>query len=40
MTAAPIRFSSDVEDVKPDEQEAVEGLNEAFDTILNTTAED
>jgi len=36
----PIRYSPDLEDVKPDEGETVEQLNEQFDIILNTTKED
>lgn len=41
MTAtAPIRYSPEVEDVRPDEAQTIEGLNETFDTILQTTAND
>jgi hypothetical protein len=36
----PIRYSPDLEDVKPDEAETVEQLNEQFDIILKTTHED
>ena len=36
----PIRYSPDLEDVKPDEGETVEQLNEQFDIILETTKED
>ncbi|NTS64296.1 catalase family protein [Sphingomonas sp. HHU CXW] len=36
----PIRYSSDLEDVQPDEGETVEQLNEQFDIILKTTHED
>ena len=36
----PIRYAPDLEDVKPDEGETVEQLNEQFDIILNTTKED
>lgn len=37
---APVRYSADVEDVKPDEGETIDGLNAAFDTILNRVAEE
>lgn len=37
---APIRFSPSLETIDPDETEVVAGLNEAFDTILQRTAED
>lgn len=40
MTAAPVRYSPSVEDIKPDEKETEAGLNETFDTILETTAQD
>ncbi len=40
MTNAPIRYSPDVEDIQPDEAETAQGLNETFDTILETTAHD
>ncbi|WP_205880501.1 hypothetical protein [Lichenicoccus roseus] len=41
MTAtAPIRYSHEVEDVRPDEAQTTEGLNETFDTILQTTPND
>ena len=40
MTSAPVRYSPAVEDVRPDEGSIVEQLNETFDTILKTTAED
>lgn len=36
----PIRYSPDLEHVKPDEGETVEQLNEQFDIILKTTHED
>ena len=36
----PIRYSPDLEDVKPDEGETVEQLNAQFNIILNTTKED
>jgi hypothetical protein len=36
----PVRFSPDVEDVTPGEDETVAQLNAAFDTILTTTNED
>lgn len=35
-----VRFSPDLESVQPDEQKTVSELNETFDTILKTTAED
>jgi hypothetical protein len=40
MTDMPVRYSPDVEDVKPDEAETIKKLNETFDTILEKTAED
>lgn len=40
MTAAPVRYTPDVEEVKPDECETIQKLNEAFDEILETVAED
>ncbi|KQS71445.1 catalase [Rhizobium sp. Leaf371] len=39
-TSTPVRFSPDLEDVQPDEQETIQGLNETFGTILETTAND
>lgn len=36
----PIRYSPDVEDVRPDEDEIIEKLCGTFDTILVTTAQD
>jgi hypothetical protein len=36
----PIRYAPDLEEVRPDEAETIAGLNEAFDTILETTAKD
>lgn len=39
-TAAPVRYSPDREDIKPNEQEVVSGLNDAFDVILKRTVED
>ena len=38
--AAPVRYSPAVEDVQPDEGEVIEQLNQSFDTILQTTADD
>ena len=38
--SAPVRFSPSVEDIQPDEAATIEGLNETFDTILETTAKD
>ncbi|MGW8278507.1 catalase family protein [Sphingomonas aurantiaca] len=40
MANEPIRYSPDVEQVQPDEQDTVVELNEAFDVILERTAED
>jgi len=37
---APVRYSPDVEVVKPDEDQTIEGLNQTFDTILQTVADD
>lgn len=39
MPAAPVRYSPDVEDVQPDEQETIGKLEEQFDTIQQTTHE-
>ena len=36
----PVRYSSAVEDVKPDEGQTIERLNETFDEILETVAKD
>ncbi|MCQ4635023.1 catalase family protein [Shinella sp. CPCC 100929] len=36
----PVRFSPELETIKPDEHETVAGLNEQFDIILEKTAED
>jgi catalase len=38
--SAPVRYSHDVEDVKPDEAQTIAGLNETFDTILERVAKD
>jgi hypothetical protein len=38
MTDTPVRYSPDVEDVKPEEAETIAKLNETFDTILEKTA--
>ncbi len=38
--ARPVRYSSDVETVSPDEAETIQSLNQTFDTILETTAKD
>ena len=40
MTQTPVLYTPDVEDVKPDEAETITKLNETFDKILKTTAED
>ncbi|MCJ2045385.1 catalase family protein [Methylobacterium sp. J-078] len=37
---APVRYTPDVEQVKPDEGETIEQLNKTFDKILKTVAED
>ena len=37
---APVRYSPDVEDVKPDEGQTIDQLNETFDIILETVAKD
>ncbi len=37
---APVRYSPDVEAVRPDEGETIEQLNQTFDKILNRVAED
>jgi hypothetical protein len=37
---APVRYTPDVEQVKPDEGETIEQLNKTFDKILHTVAED
>lgn len=36
----PVRYSPDVEDVKPDEGKTIEGLCQTFDTILQRVADD
>jgi hypothetical protein len=40
MIQPPVCFDPGVEHIQPDEAETVEGLNEAFDVILERTAED
>ena len=40
MTTPPVRYSPDVEQVQPDEAQTIQGLNEAFDIVLERTAED
>jgi len=40
MINSPVRYSADIEDVLPDEQKTVDGLNEAFDEILERTSTD
>ncbi|MCJ8056927.1 catalase family protein [Shinella curvata] len=41
MSAAnPVRYSPELEDIKPNEQDIVSGLNDAFDVILKRTAND
>ena len=39
MVTAPVRYSPDVEVILPDESGTIEGLNGAFDTILQTVAD-
>jgi len=38
--APPVRYSDDIETIRPDEQETIDSLNQSFDKILETTAED
>ena len=40
MPNPPVRYTPDVEEIKAEERETIEGLNAAFDTILERTAED
>ncbi|WP_152047637.1 catalase family protein [Aureimonas psammosilenae] len=40
MLREPLRYEPGVEDIKPDEKETIQGLNDAFDTILERTAND
>ncbi|QNE32969.1 catalase family protein [Sphingomonas sp. NBWT7] len=40
MAKTPVRYSADVEDVKPDETETIAALNQTFDRILERTADD
>lgn len=40
MVQPPIVFSADIEQLQPDEQRTVASLNEAFDVIMERTAED
>ncbi|QGY01863.1 catalase family protein [Methylobacterium mesophilicum SR1.6/6] len=37
---APVRYSRDIESVRPDEDKTIAGLNETFDTILERVATD
>ena len=39
-TPTPVRYSPELETLQPDERETESGLNDAFDTILERTAED
>ncbi|MCJ2023225.1 catalase family protein, partial [Methylobacterium sp. J-067] len=39
MPAAPVRYSPDVEKIAADEGKTIEGLNETFDKILTTVAD-
>ncbi|WP_394647813.1 catalase family protein [uncultured Sphingomonas sp.] len=38
--SAPVRYAPDIEQVQPDEAETIARLNEQFDIVLDTTAED
>lgn len=38
--APPVRYQPDLETILPDEQETISGINETFDKILETTAND
>ncbi|MBP0495770.1 catalase family protein [Pararoseomonas indoligenes] len=38
--AAPVRYTPAVEEIQPDERETIQGLNDTFDTILETTAKE
>lgn len=40
MLKQPIRYTPDVETIAADEAETIDGLNKAFDEILETTSED
>lgn len=40
MSGSPVRYTPDLETVRPDESQTVEGLKQAFDTILETTSQD
>lgn len=40
MTSSPVRYSPELEEFRPDEDEVVSGLNDAFDVILKRTADD
>ena len=40
IAATPVRYSPDLETVKPDERETISGLIDQFDIILEKTAED
>ncbi|MES2498069.1 MAG: catalase family protein [Pseudomonadota bacterium] len=40
MTPAPIRYRADIEQIEDDEPEVIAQINEAFDVILERTAED
>ncbi|AYD05232.1 catalase family protein [Neorhizobium sp. NCHU2750] len=40
MTVAPVRFSPDLETIKPDEPKVIAGLIDQFDVILDRTAKD
>ncbi|MFC0409773.1 catalase family protein [Roseomonas elaeocarpi] len=38
--AEPVRYTPAVEEIQPGEQETIQGLNDTFDTILETTAKE
>ncbi|RZK86642.1 MAG: catalase, partial [Methylobacterium sp.] len=40
MVAMPVRYSPDLEQVKPGEAQTIERLNQTFDTILTRVADD
>ena len=40
MLKPAIRYTPEVEETAPDEAETLQGLNQAFDEILETTAKD
>ncbi|MDO6412794.1 catalase family protein [Sphingomonas sp. BIUV-7] len=40
MTTQPVRYAPSVETIEPDEAEAIKGLKQTFQTILDTTSKD